>query len=321
MISLVLIGLLSGFFFSSTFFLNRVMSLAGGHWVWSASLRYAFMILFLMFLLPLFQGPGTPKQVMRLFLKNWIFWIISGSIGFGGFYALICFSADHAPGWVVAATWQLTIIASLFVLMGFGRSFPKKIWLFSTLIFIGILMVNLSHADWASLKTLLTGGLPVLLAAFCYPIGNQLVWEAKNGNTSLPDINDPLLENPFNKVLLLSLGSVPFWLILVAITNPPPPSAQQIINTSLVALFSGIFATSLFLLARNKSQKASELAAVDATQSSEVIFALIGEVLFLKAPLPNTMAVAGIVLVFIGLFFFIRFQEVAPAPQVSQERE
>lgn len=310
MISLVLIGLLSGFFFSSTFFLNRVMSLEGGHWVWSASLRYAFMILFLIFLLALFQGIKTPGKVVRLFLKNWIFWTISGSIGFGAFYALICFSADHAPGWIVAATWQLTIIASLVVLIGFGRSFPKKIWFFSILIFIGILMVNLSHADLANIKTLLTGGLPVLLAAFCYPIGNQLVWEAKNGNKSLPDIRDPLLENPFNKVFLLSLGSVPFWLILIAIASPPPPSAQQVLNTSLVALFSGIFATSLFLLARNKSKKASELAAVDATQSSEVIFALVGEILFLNAPLPNMMAFAGIFLVFVGLIFFIRFQEV-----------
>ena len=36
MLRLVLIGLLSGLFFSSTFVLNRMMSLEGGHWVWSA---------------------------------------------------------------------------------------------------------------------------------------------------------------------------------------------------------------------------------------------------------------------------------------------
>lgn len=126
LISLVLIGLLSGFFFSSTFLLNRLMSLEGGHWVWSASLRYGFMIPFLILLLIFFQGIKTPRQVFRLFLKDWIFWSISGSIGFGAFYALICFSADHAPGWIIAATWQLTIIASLIVLIGFGRSFPKR---------------------------------------------------------------------------------------------------------------------------------------------------------------------------------------------------
>ncbi|HGY11746.1 MAG TPA: multidrug resistance efflux transporter family protein, partial [Desulfobacterales bacterium] len=36
MISLISIGLLSGLFFSTTFVLNRMMSLQGGHWLWSA---------------------------------------------------------------------------------------------------------------------------------------------------------------------------------------------------------------------------------------------------------------------------------------------
>ena len=311
MIVLISIGIIAGLFFSSTFILNRMMSLGGGHWVWSACLRYVYMILFLVAGLSLFQGIKTPGRIFRLFLKHWKFWIIAGSIGFGGFYAQICFSADHAPGWVVATTWQLTIIASLVVLTGFGRSFPKKIWLFSFIVFFGVLMVNLSHVQMSPLKELLMGALPVLVAAFCYPTGNQLVWEAKNGNKYLPNIKDPLLENPFNKVLLLSLGSVPFWVLLVAITTPPLPSKGQLINTALVALFSGILATSLFLFARNKSRSASELAAVDATQSSEVVFAMIGEILILGAPLPNGMALAGILLVFTGLVLFIRFQNIA----------
>ena len=48
MIRLILLGLLSGAFFSSTFVLNELMSAAGGHWFWSASLRYVFMLLLLM---------------------------------------------------------------------------------------------------------------------------------------------------------------------------------------------------------------------------------------------------------------------------------
>jgi drug/metabolite transporter (DMT)-like permease len=309
MIQLLSLGLLSGLFFSSSFILNRMMSLEGGHWIWSASLRYGFMIIFLLLLIALFQGPKTPLRIMRLFARNWLFWTLAGSIGFGGFYALICYSADHAPGWIIASTWQLTIIASLVVLVSFGRSFPKKVWLFSLISFTGVLLVNCSHADLSNIQSLLMGVLPVLVAAFCYPIGNQLVWEAKNGNPSLPCIYDPLLENTFNKVLLLSLGSVPFWLVIIGVGRPQPPSQGQIINTALVALFSGIIATSLFLLARNRSKKPSELAAVDATQSSEVIFAMAGEMILLGTPFPNMTAVAGILLVFTGLFFFIRFQE------------
>lgn len=306
---LITIGLLAGLFFSSTFVLNRAMSLEGGHWVWSASLRYAYMILFLLVGTLVVKGTGELRQIIRHLFRYLKFWIIAGSIGFGAFYALICFSADHAPGWVIATTWQLTIIASLFVFICFGRRFPRKIWVFSSIVFLGVLAVNLSFMETADLKALFMGGIPVLLAAFCYPIGNQLVWEAKNGHEHLPDIEDPLLENPFNKVLLLSLGSVPFWLLLVIVNAPPPPSGGQVLNTALVALFSGIVATSLFLYARNQSTKASELAAVDATQSSEVIFAMAGEILLLGSPLPNLEATLGIITVFAGLALFILFQE------------
>jgi drug/metabolite transporter (DMT)-like permease len=209
----------------------------------------------------------------------------------------------------VATTWQLTIIATLLVLMGFGRRFPKKTWLFSGIVFTGVLLVNLSQIGGDSLRRLLMGGLPVLIAAFCYPIGNPLVWEAQNGHRRLPRLPGALFDNPFNKVLLLSLGSVPFWCVLVALTSPPAPSRGQLINTALVALFSGICATSLFLYARSRSTRASELAAVDATQSSEVVFALIGEVLLLGAAWPAGSALAGVGLVFVGLFLFIQFQE------------
>lgn len=67
MIRLILIGLLAGLFFSSTFILNRVMSLEGGHWVWSASLRYGYMILFLSVWFLLFKGPGELKRVLQVF--------------------------------------------------------------------------------------------------------------------------------------------------------------------------------------------------------------------------------------------------------------
>ncbi len=309
MLKLIAIGLIAGLFFSSTFILNRMMSLEGGHWVWSAALRYAYMVLFLMIGLPLFQGGAAVRATLRLFGRHWPFWVMAGSIGFGGFYALICFSADHAPGWVVATTWQLTIMASLFVLIGFGRSFPGRTWLFSGVVFAGVLMVNLTHFHIGNLQGLMKGALPVLLAAFCYPTGNQLVWEAQQGRRYLPCIQDACLDNPFNKVLLMSLGSIPFWALLIAVAAPPPPSGGQLVNTALVALFSGVAATSLFLYARSLARRASELAAVDATQSSEVVFAMIGEVLILSAPWPSGTAVAGVAVVFAGLGLFIHFQE------------
>jgi drug/metabolite transporter (DMT)-like permease len=309
MVRLILIGLLSGFFFSSTFVLNRIMSLSGGHWVWSASLRYAYMILLLTVWLLVFRGTAVFAHTLGLFFDHLAFWVAAGSIGFGAFYALICFSADHAPGWIVATTWQFTIIATLAVLTGFGRRFPRRIWLFSTIVFAGVVLVNVSQASTVDPSELIKGALPVLIAAFCYPIGNQLVWEAKTGHGRLPDISDPELEHPFAKVLLMSLGSVPFWSLLVVVAAPPPPVVGQIVNTALVALFSGVMATSLFLFARSESKTGSQLAAVDATQSSEVIFALAGEILIIGSAPPNAIGVLGVVVTGAGLALFARFQE------------
>jgi len=309
MLRLILIGLLAGLFFSSTFILNRVMSLEGGHWIWSASLRYGYMILFLVAWFLVFKGPAALFEVLRVFFRNWIFWTLAGSVGFGLFYALICYSADHAPGWVVATTWQFTIIATLFVLLFFGRRFPMKTWFFSTLVFGGVLIVNLGQAEKTGLVELAAGAIPVLIAAFCYPLGNQMVWEATNGNRRLPDVNSPVLETPSARVLLMSLGSLPLWGILIAVTTPAPPSSGQLFNTALVALFSGVAATSLFLQARNLSKTAGELAAVDATQSSEVIFALLGEIVIIGAALPDIFSVFGILITCAGITLFVCFQD------------
>lgn len=310
MIKLLSLGVLSGAFFSTTFILNEAMSLEGGHWVWSASLRYIFMVLFLTIIILFSGGIKQLQGVFKLFYLHWKFWIIAGGVGFGAFYALICFSADFSPGWVIAATWQFTVVASLFVFMLLGRSFPKRIWFFSSLIFFGVVLVNLCHIEEFNFKALLLGGLPVLVAAFCYPFGNQLVWEAKNGNNKkLPSIKSPLLNNVFNKVLLMTFGSIPLWVGLVLATHPPAPSLSQVINTSLVALFSGVFATCIFLFARNLASNSNELAGVDATQSSEVIFALIGGVLFLGSKPPNIASIIGLVLILIGLLFFVKYQK------------
>ncbi|MCK5099604.1 MAG: multidrug resistance efflux transporter family protein, partial [Desulfobacteraceae bacterium] len=183
-------------------------------------------------------------------------------------------------------------------------------WFFSLLIFVGVALVNLSHIEEFDLKVFLLGGIPVLVAAFCYPFGNQLVWEAKNGNNKkLPSIKSPLLNNAFNKVLLMTIGSLPLWAVLVLITHPPAPSLSQILNTSLVALFSGVFATSIFLFTRNLASNSSELAGVDATQSSEVVFALIGGMLFLGSKAPNIESATGLVLILVGLVLFIKYQK------------
>jgi drug/metabolite transporter (DMT)-like permease len=306
MIRRILLGSLAALFFSSTFVLNRAMSLAGGHWAWTASLRFGDMLVFLTLILLVTRGKQALREVWLVFRQNWRFWCLAGSVGFGVFYALITFSSAYATGWIVATTWQITILATPIVLVGFGRKVPGRGLLFSGLIFLGILLVNLEHAGTTSLKSMLYSALPVLVAAFAYPIGNQLVWEARLGeNPHLPHLTHPLLENGIARVLLLTLGSVPFWIGLLLLTAPPAPSSGQLVSTALVALFSGVIATTIFLYARQLCQQPYEIAAVDATQAMEVVFSLLGEIIFLHGAFPGLLGMAGIALTLLGLVAYM----------------
>lgn len=364
MIRLILLGLLSGAFFSSTFVLNELMSAAGGHWFWSASLRYVFMLLLLTAMIAIQHGVGRIGELWTIFRQHVGFWCITGGIGFGVFYTGICYAGDHASGWVVAATFMFTVVTSLLVLLAFGQRFDKKFIAYALIVFIGVVLVNVSeglHAPSDSntiplTQMLLYGALPALIAAFSYPIGNQLVWQASynakqhkaklqdsephsqpmraetallasahdtadthnanlnTANTStlqaligrIPVIETDLLQNAFNKVWLMTVGSFPFWVVLGLVVRPELPGSGQVFNTLLVALLSGVAATSLFLYAREQAVTSSEVAGVDSTQASEIIFALIGGMILLGNPLPSAMGLIGIVLIIIGLILFAK---------------
>ena len=391
MVKLILLGLLAGAFFSSTFILNELMSNAGGHWFWSASLRYVFMWLIISAVIILQHGFRRIEALASIFRQHWRFWCLTGSIGFGVFYTGICYAGDHVAGWVVAATFMFTVVTSLLVLLAFGQRFDKKFIIYAFLVFIGVVLVNVSEGLRASAladidsapmaEMLLYGALPALIAAFSYPIGNQLVWlvshnsrkhnsrkhseklqqareadiklhnnknhnvdanqvliseafdlstainsaadnsmtlktnptiEAKPASTlqnliaRIPAIETTLLQNAFNKIWLMTLGSLPFWVILGVLIHPEPPATTQIFNTLLVALLAGVAATSIFLYAREQAVTSSEVAGVDSTQASEVIFALIGGILLLNNTLPSALGLVGIGLIMLGLILFAK---------------
>ena len=309
MLRIILTGVLASLFFSSTFVLNRAMSLEGGHWVWSASLRYFWMLGLLVLWLAVSGKARLLRDTLRLFRDHWRFWTLAGSVGFGMFYALITFSAAYTPGWVVAATWQLTILATPFVLLGFGRRVPLRAVALTLVIFAGVLLINVEQATVASVSDTLWGALPVLLAAFAYPFGNQLVWEARQGeHLRIPKIDHPAMDDPFCRVLLLTLGSLPFWAVLLLVTAPPPPTMGQVAQTAIVAVCSGVLATSLFLYARHKARTTAELAAADCTQSMEVVFSLAGEAILLGHVLPGPLGWFGIGLTMLGLMLYVKMQ-------------
>jgi drug/metabolite transporter (DMT)-like permease len=313
MARLVALGVLSALFFSSTFVLNRSMSLEGGHWVWTAALRYAWMLLMLTGWLAATGGARGVAAAWAAFRGHAVFWTVAGSVGFGAFYALCAFASAYAAGWVVAATWQTTLLATPLVLLAFGRRVPARGVLLILLIFAGIVLVNAEHAGSAGMGDVWRGALPVVLAAFAYPLGNQMVWEARNGGHGrIPRIAGPVLDDRFAVVWLMTLGSVPFWLVLALAARPPAPTPGQVASTGVVALLSGVVATTLFLHARHAAREPYEIAAVDSTQAAEVLFSLAGEVVLLDAALPGSVGWAGIALTVVGLVLYVRAQS-APA--------
>lgn len=327
-------GLIASAFFSTSFVLYQLMSVQGGHWFWSASFRCFFMWLLLSVFI-LLQNKLNPSKLIalcKLFASHWQFWCVTGGIGLGT-YGLLAFAADYAQGWVLAATYLFTVVASLVVLSFFGQSFQKKVIVYSVIVFIGVVLANvgegLRHStsqgtDWHAL--LLFGALPAFIASFCFPLGNQLIWQAaqpKGDSThpttnemsklatrkllqKVPQVTSPLLSNPLHKVWLMSLGSLPMWLVLGFLVQPPAPSVSQMTISFLVALMAGVLGTTTFLHARSLAKQPQQLAAVDATQGSEIIFALLGGMLLLHTPMPSGLSFVGIALVIIGLVLFAK---------------
>ncbi|KAB7884649.1 multidrug resistance efflux transporter family protein [Poseidonibacter ostreae] len=302
-IFLLSLGLLSALFFSATFLINKVIANEGGHWFYSGSLRYFYTIFFISILLILYKGLAYYKSVLLEYLQNFRFWTIAGSIGFGIFYSMICFAAEYSPAWVLVTTWQLTIFASIFVLVLFGKKLNKITILSSILVVVGITIVNLSHFELSNIDSLLYSILPIVLAAFAFPYGNQMVWEEKKKRDA------SVLNNSFSKVFLLTIGSSPLWLVLFLFLEVGKPSGSQLINVAFISILSGVIATSIFLYARSKADSSSKIMLVDATISGEVIFTLILEVVFLNAMFPNMIGLLGMGITLVALFIMVYFDK------------
>ena len=108
---IILLGIAAAFFFSSTFAINRWLNVQqGGHWYWTACLRYVYVFIFLSLIVLFYNGVKAYKETIQCFFSFWYFWIIAGGIGFGLFYLSLCYAASYSAGWVLATTWQLTIL-------------------------------------------------------------------------------------------------------------------------------------------------------------------------------------------------------------------
>ena len=293
----VLIALASALFFTAVYVLNRAMATGGGHWAWSASLRYLLTLPMLACVLPWRGGFAPVWRALCAHPREWFAW---SSIGFGVFCVCLTWAAAYAPAWLVAGTFQLTVIAGMLLaplIYDDARSrLPRGALALGAVIVGGVALMQLSHFRgrldrdaWLALAS-------VTAAAFLYPLGNRkiLLHLERTGETL----------NATQRVFGMTLASQPFWWIVVAyaasVAGAPPPA--QIGLAAGVALFAGTIATILFFQATAMVQHdAAALGAVEAMQAAEILFSTLLGVLLLGEPAPRGVAAAGAVVVALGI--------------------
>ncbi|WP_252501680.1 multidrug resistance efflux transporter family protein [Sporosarcina sp. Marseille-Q4943] len=297
------IGILSSLFFAVTFVLNRSMEISGGSWLWSASLRYFFMVPFLIAIVAYRKGLRDTGKAMATNPLPFFGWSV---VAFVLFYAPLTFSAAYSPGWLLAGTWQLTIVAGVllapfFVIVVKTGNGEKKIrqkiplisLAISLIILVGVVLIQIPNAKSVDMRTLSLGIFPVLIAAFAYPLGNRKMMDLLQGRL-----------DTFQRVLAMTLMTIPVWIgfAVYATVTVGLPSGNQVIQSLIVAVSSGVIATTLFFMATDLVQHdQGKLAAVEATQSTELIFAMIGEMLILHIALPGPLSLFGIAVIIVGM--------------------
>ncbi|APF22730.1 DMT family transporter [Clostridium butyricum] len=305
-----MLGICASFFFAFTFILNQQMHLSGGSWYWSSSLRYIFMLPMLLIIM---ISKRQLKEVIIDIRKKPLSWLLWSTIGFGFFYAPLSFASSYGASWLVAGTWQLTIVAGglmspLFFkiiktekgIVKIRNKIPKKSLLISLLILVGIALMYIEEATDISLLNTMLVIIPVIIAAFSYPLGNRKMMEICDSNI-----------NTIQRVFGMTLCSMPFWIIisLLGISNSGLPGKSQLIQSFIVAVFSGIIATILFFKATDiVKDNSHNIAIIESTQAGEVVFTLLGGILIFHDTVPTTLSLIGLIIVVLGMILnsFVR---------------
>lgn len=288
------LGLLAAALFSTAFVLNRSMEQDGGAWEWTASLRYLMTVPLLAAIVAVRGGTAAVLAALRARPGAWLLW---STIGFGLFYGPIAFAASAGPSWLVAGTWQVTIVAGILLgplLYDDHRAvIPRGVLGAALVVLAGVAIMQADRIDAVGWDVLAVGALPVLVAAFAYPAGNRKTMELGAGRL-----------DTWQRLLAMTLASLPLWLALAAAggLRAGAPDAGQLGQSLVVAVVVGILATALFFGATARVRHdARRLGAVEATQAGEVVFAAGLEALLLGSALPSPLASAGIALIVVGI--------------------
>lgn len=273
------------------------MRIDGSSLWWISALRYFFTVPFLIAIVWWRQGLKPLWDEIWAHRGPWILW---GSIGFGLFYLPLTWVAGWAPAWLVASSWQLTIIAGSLLVPFMGgagpddRRVPLSSLIPSVAILLGVGLSELSAAYGANPR-IWWAFLPILVAAFAYPLGNRQMMRycRRQGGFDV-----------YQRTLGMTLGSLPLWFVvgLIGAWQSGVPTQSETLDTLLVAFLSGVVATLLFFAATDHAEgRATWLARIEATQSMEIVFTVLLSSLIFGAGWPRPLGFLGLGCIVIGM--------------------
>lgn len=296
-ISAVAIALLSALFFTCTYVLNRAAATGGGHWAWTATLRYLITLPILLMVMRWLGGVAPVWRAIRLHPGPWLAW---SAIGFVLFYLCLSYAAASGPSWLVAGTFQLTVIAGVlcapFLYKGARAKVPLLALAIGAVIVGGVLLMQLGHAGGALDRAGWIALACVSVSAVAYPLANRaLLLHLEHAGIHL---------NATQRVFGMTLASQPLWWLVAAYAFQQagaPPMAQVGLAAG-VALSAGVIATVLFFHATGMVRRdPTAMAAAEAMQAAEVLFAVLIGALWLGEPWPQGRTLVGALIVIAGI--------------------
>jgi drug/metabolite transporter (DMT)-like permease len=291
-----ILGLVAAAIFASTFVLNRTIALDGGHWAWTASLRY---LLTLPLLLLIVAARGHLGVLLTSLARRPCAWALWGTIGFAFFYVPLALASALAPAWTIAALWQLTIPCGIAVAPFLFRDQRGQLATRSLVacvpLLVGTLLLQVDAAGRSSTNVALTVLMLMLVSATAFPAGNRKMMALLESEPSIDSLT---------RVAGMTIGSLPAWIMLsvIGLFDAGPPPEKQILASALVAIASGVIATTAYFAAtRLVDRDPVALASVEATQAAEVPFSLGLEIVLLGAAPPGPLGAMGLLMLIGGI--------------------
>ena len=294
------LALCAALFFTLTYVLNRSLVAGGGHWQWAVILRYLITLPLLALVLPMQGGLGQLPRELRRHPRAWLLW---SSVGFFLFGVPLTWAASSGPSWLIAGSFQVTVLAgpllAPFIYRDERRRLAWRSVSIGVLIVGGVFALQWGHAhgrlqlgDWLAMGA-------VVLSAFAYPLGNRmLLLHLEHDEAHLTAVQ---------RVFGMTLCSWPLWLLFAVIAwfTIGPPTWREALLAGGVALSSGTIATVLFFRATDRVRREpTALAAVEAMQAAELLFATLLGVLFLGEAWPQGYSAFGALAIVIGIALF-----------------